>query len=100
VWIAVNRLGLDGKVLAPDERVTVDQAMKMITINAAWTLGVERQAGSIQAGKFADFTVLEQDPYQVDPRRIKDIPVWGTVLGGRLQPVSAIKPQAGLAVTR
>jgi predicted amidohydrolase YtcJ len=100
VWIAVNRVGRGGTVLAPAERVSVDQALKMITINAAYTLGVERLAGSLQAGKFADFTVLEQDPYAVDPKRIKDIPVWGTVVGGRLQPVSAIVPQAGLAVAR
>ena len=41
-------------------------------------------------------TVLEQDPFEVEPMKLKDIPVWGTVIGGRLQPVSGIKPQAGL----
>ncbi len=95
-WIAVNRAGLSGEVLAPAERVSVMQAMKMITIDAAYTLGVEDRMGSIQTGKFADFTVLEQDPFTVAPMKLRDIPVWGTVLGGRLQPVSGIKPQPGL----
>jgi predicted amidohydrolase YtcJ len=95
-WIAVNRFGLSGKVLAPAERVSVDQALRMITINAAYTLGIEKKAGSIQTGKFADFAVLEQDPYAVDPTKLRDIPVWGTVVGGRLQPASAIRPQPGL----
>lgn len=97
VWIAVNRAALSGKVLAPDERISVMQAMKMVTIDAAYTLGVEEKIGSIQAGKMADFAVLDQDPFEVEPMKLKDIPVWGTVIGGRLQPVSAIKPQAGLA---
>jgi predicted amidohydrolase YtcJ len=96
VWIAVNRIGLSGKLLGPDERISVVQAMKMITIDAAYTLGVEDKIGSIQAGKFADFTVLDQDPFEIEPMKLKDIPVWGTVLGGRVQPVSGIIPQSGL----
>jgi predicted amidohydrolase YtcJ len=100
VWIAVNRIGLSGKFLGPDERVSVVQAMKMITIDAAYTLGVEDKIGSIQAGKFADFTVLEQDPFEVEPMKLKDIPVWGTVLGGRVQPVSGIIPQPGLGTSQ
>ena len=96
VWIAVNRVGLSGKVLGPDERISVMQAMKMITIDAAYTRGVEDKIGSIQTGKFADFTVLEQDPFEVEPMKLRDIPVWGTVLGGRVQPVSGIVPQPGL----
>jgi predicted amidohydrolase YtcJ len=49
VWIAVNRIGaLSGKVRAPDERVSVDQALRMITIDAAYTLGVDDEVGSIE----------------------------------------------------
>lgn len=97
VWIAVNRVGLSGKVLGPDERISVMQAMKMITIDAAYTLGVEDKVGSIQAGKFADFAVLDQDPLKVAPMKLKDIPVWGTVIGGRLQPRNEIKPEPSLS---
>ena len=89
-WIAANRLLRSGKVCAPDERVSVDQALRMITINAAYVLGMDSKIGSIVTGKFADFTVLEQDPYAVAKEKIKDIKVWGTVSGGRVFPASEI----------
>jgi predicted amidohydrolase YtcJ len=94
VWIAVNRFGLSGKVRGPKERVSVHEALRMITIDAAFTLGVENMVGSIEPGKFADFAVLEQDPYKVNKNKIRDIIVWGTVLGGTVQPVLEIKPEA------
>ena len=95
MWIAVNRVGIrSGKVLAPDERVTPLQAMRMVTIDAATTLGAEDKVGSIRAGKFADFTVLGANPLEVDPMAIRDIPVWGVVIGGTKHPASEIKPLA------
>jgi predicted amidohydrolase YtcJ len=95
MWIAVNRVGYFSKqVLAPGERVTAMQAMKMVTIDAAWTLGIEDKVGSIAPGKFADFTVLSEDPLAVAPTAIRDIRVWGTVLNGRKFPASDIKPLA------
>jgi hypothetical protein len=95
MWIAVNRVGIrSGKVLAPDERVTPLQAMRMITIDAATTLGAEDKVGSIRAGKFADFTVLGANPLEVDPMAIRDIPVWGVVIGGTKHPASEITPLA------
>jgi predicted amidohydrolase YtcJ len=72
--------------------VSVEQALRMITTDAAYSLGIEDKVGSIAAGKFADFTVLEASPYDVDPLKIRDIKVWGTVLGGRVLPASAIRP--------
>lgn len=86
VWIAVNRLGeLSGKVHAPHERVVdVDKAMRMVTIDAAYALGVNDRIGSIEAGKFADFAVLDADPRDVDPMLIKDINVVATILGGKV----------------
>ncbi len=86
-WVAVNRVALDGKtVMAPGERISVARAMRAITIDAAYVLGLERQIGSLEPGKFADFAVLEHDPFEVDSMGLRDIPVWGTVLGGKLQP--------------
>jgi predicted amidohydrolase YtcJ len=93
VWIAVNRFGLSGRVRGPDERVSVDQALRMVTTDAAFTLGVEDRVGSIAPGKQADFAVLEQDPYAVAKQQIRNIKVWGTVFGGRIFPASEIRPQ-------
>ena len=92
-WTAVTRKDVykDGKVWAPAEAVTVQDAMKMITINAAYTLGVEDKVGSIEAGKFADFAVLDQDPQTVPALKIKDVAVFTTVIGGKVVPVSETK---------
>lgn len=89
VWAAVNRVGSDGQVWGEDQKISLDLALRAVTIEAAWSLGLEDEIGSIEVGKRADFTVLEQDPYAVDPMAIKDIPVWGTVLGGVSYRVSA-----------
>ena len=59
---AVHRRTLDGNVVGPEERITVEQALRAITIDAAWNLGLEETIGSIRAGKSADFTVLDRDP--------------------------------------
>ena len=92
-WTAVTRRDVykDGKIWAPAEAVTVQDAMKMITINAAYTLGVEDKVGSIEPGKFADFTVLESDPQTVSAIKIKDVAVVATVIGGKVVLVSQTK---------
>ncbi|WP_216154211.1 amidohydrolase family protein [Polynucleobacter sp. JS-Safj-400b-B2] len=92
-WSAVTRKDVynDGKVWAPAEAVTASDAMKMITINAAYTLGVEDKVGSIEAGKFADFAVLDADPQTIPAIKIKDAGVYATVLGGKVIPVSETK---------
>jgi len=85
VWIAVNRIALDEKtVLAPGERIGVDRAMRAITIDAAHIIGRDAVHGSVEVGKYADFTVLDADPYDVDPAQIRDIRVHATVLGGQV----------------
>ena len=86
VWIAVNRVALDGTVQAPGERIGIDRAMRAITIDAAHILSRDHELGSIEAGKLADFTILEDDPYDVDPTNIRDICVWGTMLAGKVFP--------------
>eukprot|EP01062_Namystynia_karyoxenos_P062352 TRINITY_DN55249_c0_g1_i1.p1 TRINITY_DN55249_c0_g1~~TRINITY_DN55249_c0_g1_i1.p1 ORF type:complete len:642 (+),score=184.37 TRINITY_DN55249_c0_g1_i1:100-1926(+) len=91
MWVAVNRTGQSGKVLAPHERVTVYQAMRMKTVDAAFMLGMDHLIGSIEAGKLADFTVLAQDPFEVPPEQLKDIEVWGTVVGGKVHPVTDVR---------
>ena len=87
VWVAVNRVASDGRVWGPEQRLSLERALRAITIEAAWSLGLEDEIGSIRPGKRADFTVLEQDPGAVDPLAIADIPIWGTVLDGCLHPI-------------
>ena len=60
----------------------------MVTIDAAYIIGMEDKVGSIEPGKYADFVVLKDDPQTVRKEKIKDIPVLGTILGGRYIPKS------------
>ncbi len=83
IWIAVNRQTRSGRVLGPDERLTVMQALKASTINAAYQLFEEKAKGTIEPGKLADFVVLSDNPLTVDPQKIKDIKVLETIKEGR-----------------
>ena len=87
VWTAVNRIGSDGQVWGPDQRVSLDRALRAITLEGARSLGLEDEIGSLKVGKRADLTVLEQDPYAVEPEALRDIPIWGTVLAGKPYPI-------------
>lgn len=81
-WCAVNRLTASGDVLGPDERISVMDALRAITLGAAYQLKLDHEMGSIESGKLADFAILHEDPLEVDPVRLKDIQVWGTMVGG------------------
>jgi predicted amidohydrolase YtcJ len=83
-WCAVNRLTGSGRLLGDYERIGVEDALRAVTLGAAWTLRLDDEIGSIETGKQADFAVLEDDPLTVPAERLKDIGVWGTVSGGRL----------------
>ena len=87
-WIAANRISENGGTLCPEECLSLYDALKAITIEAAYILDMEDEIGSIRAGKKADFTILEQDPYEVGAEGLKDIPIWGTVFEGRPFPIA------------
>ena len=89
-WCAVNRVTASGRVLGEAERITVPDALHAITLGAAFTLKLDAEIGSIETGKRADFAILEDDPLAVEPAALKDIEVWGTVVGGRVFPVAEI----------
>jgi predicted amidohydrolase YtcJ len=89
VWAAVNRPTYEGEVSGPRHKVPLDVALRAMTIEAAYSIQQEGRVGSIEVGKDANLTVLSQSPYDVDPARLKDIAVWGTMLEGRMQPVTA-----------
>ncbi|BAX91759.1 amidohydrolase [Mycobacterium shigaense] len=83
-WVAANRVTMDGDVVAPNERVSLTAAIRAITIDAARILRLENEIGSIAAGKRADFTALEADPWDVGVAGLRDIPVTHSVFGGEV----------------
>lgn len=82
MWCAVNRVTPSGRVLGENERISPQSAMRAVTTSAAYQLHLDNEFGTIECGKAADFTVLEHNPLTVDPMAIKDIGVWGTIVGG------------------
>ena len=83
VRTAVTRKTRNGAVIAPDEAISVEDALRAVTIDAAWQLFSEAEVGSLEVGKYADLTVLAEDPRRVDPDTIDQIEVIGTYLAGR-----------------
>jgi predicted amidohydrolase YtcJ len=82
-WCAVNRLTSTGRVLGASECIGVAEALRAITLGAAYTLHLDDRIGSIEVGKFADFCVLDDDPLAGRPEALKDVRIAGTVLAGR-----------------
>ena len=83
-WCAVHRLTASGRVLGEQQRITVGEALRAITLGAAHTLKLDGEIGSIECGKRADFCVLDDDPSAIDPMLLKEMKPWGTVQGGRV----------------
>jgi predicted amidohydrolase YtcJ len=69
-------------VWGPKQKITVDEAMRICTINGAYASFEEDLKGSITPNKLADFVILARDPREVEPDKIKEIPVVRTVVGG------------------
>jgi hypothetical protein len=78
----VTRTGWDGKTWGANQRITVEEALRVNTINGAYNSHEEAIKGSIAAGKLADFVVLSDDLFTVAQGKIKDIQVVRTVVGG------------------
>lgn len=83
-WCAVNRKTATGRTLGAQERIGVEDALRTITIGAAYTLMLDGEVGSIETGKRADIAVLEDDPETIGGENLKDVRVWGTIQGGRI----------------
>ena len=82
LWSSVNRVSRNGVVMGEDEKVTVYQGLKSITKNAAYQYFEEDSKGTIEVGKLADFVVLSDNPFDVDPMEIKNIKVIETIKEG------------------
>jgi len=82
----VTRRTLDGKNpegWVPEEKITVEEALKAYTVNAAYASFEEDIKGSLEPGKLADFVVLDRDITSIDPVEIWDMKVWQTWVGGK-----------------
>jgi predicted amidohydrolase YtcJ len=83
-WCAVNRKTASGRTLGERECISVDDALRTITLGAAYTLKLDHELGSIECGKRADFAILEDDPSTIGGEQLKDTRIWGTVQGERI----------------
>jgi predicted amidohydrolase YtcJ len=100
MWSGVNRVTNEGNLRGPEQRVSRLGALKAVTLDAAYSLQMEKQVGSIVPGKLANFTILADNPLTVDPMKIKDVRVWGTVHEGRVLPIrQGAQARAGVDAT-
>lgn len=79
----VTRKDFKGTVWGPSQRITVEEALRICTVNGAYASGEEQIKGSLTPGKLADLVVLGADPHDTDPDRIKNIPVLRTIVDGQ-----------------
>ncbi|MEZ4331280.1 MAG: amidohydrolase family protein [Myxococcota bacterium] len=82
-WIAANRITVGGHERAPAERLSLDKALRAITIEAAQVIGMDALVGSIASGKKADFVVLDRDPTRGGAKRLREVRVEGVIFEGR-----------------
>ncbi len=80
---AVTRRARGGDLIAPQEAISVEAALRAVTIDAAWQLFAENEVGSIEVGKHADFTIVDENPLEIDPDDLDRLEVQTTWLGGR-----------------
>lgn len=84
VGTAVSRLTSGGQVLGAGQAIPVEQALRSMTVDAAYLAFEEDRKGTLSEGKLGDVVVLEADPYEVLPGEIRDIPVVMTIVGGEV----------------
>lgn len=84
VWCAVNRLSRGGAVIGNEQKISVYEALKAVTIQAAYEYFEEASKGSIEVGKRADLVILDQSPLETDPMLIRDIQVMATIKDGKV----------------
>lgn len=90
ISVAATRTAPSGRVLGPEERLTVEQGIRAQTIDAAWQLFADNVIGSLEVGKYADLVVLSANPLTVPAEAIADLEVRATYLAGR-----QVYPKAG-----
>ncbi len=87
-WVAATRINHAGEVVAPQECLSLEAALRAITIDAAHVLGRANEVGSLRAGKRADFAVVDSDPCEVGADGLSELEVLATVFEGAVHEVS------------
>ena len=88
LYCAMTRMDFDGKPeggFHPEQNLSAQQALQVFTINAAAASGEEDRRGDLRVGFDADLTILEKDFFDVPAVQVKDIPVYMTVMGGKIR---------------
>ncbi|MGL6269523.1 MAG: amidohydrolase, partial [Chitinophagaceae bacterium] len=98
MWCGVNRITTSGRVAAVNQKVSREGALKAVTSDAAYSLKMENQIGTIEVGKLANFTIISENPVTCDPLKIKDIKVWGTLVEGKKHPVGTKNTRGSLGI--
>ena len=83
VWSAVNRISKTGKVIGASERIPVGRALQALTADAAFQYRLEKDRGTLEAGKVADLVLLSRNPLTTDPGKLRDVVVLETVKDGK-----------------
>ena len=83
IYYAVTRMGMDGKPWYPENAVTMEEALKMFTIEGAYSAFEEAERGTITVGKYADFTVLDKNIMENEPKELLNTKVLMTVVNGK-----------------
>lgn len=83
VYAAVNRTTRSGRILGADQRISVLDALKAITINAAYQYQEEDLKGSLKVGKLADLVILDENPMTIEPSKLREIKVMETIKEGK-----------------
>ncbi|MCZ6539305.1 MAG: amidohydrolase family protein [Chloroflexi bacterium] len=89
-WVTRKQVRRDGTICEPPdwlaaEAISVEQALRIMTINGAYQMFMEDEVGSLKAGKLADMIILSDNPLTVDPDSLKDLEILMTMVGGRVE---------------
>ncbi len=84
LYVAVTRKGMSGTVYGPEEKVSMEEAIRMYTLNGAILTFEEKTKGSLEPGKLADMIVLDSDPLTMDPEDLLSMNVDMTIIGGKV----------------
>ena len=91
---AILRRTREGRAIGPDQALTIEEAIRAHTIDAAYSLHMEDRIGSLEPGKLADITIVDGDLLRTPPEQLAELPIWMTVIDGRVAWAAAGAPAA------